>query len=173
MVTRILSLCVCLLLFCAIAGLGLAQAAHPGPPNMCAPLKVQAPGPPTPLFAPGAGMCGPPMAGCPPPCPPPSCGPIGCAPPDCGPGWLSGFNPLCGILSIVTAPFRLLANCVAGDKSCQPLPPPCPPMTCAPMMPQCGPAPCPPPVMKVKPKGMQRAAYGYPPMMGQPMMMGQ
>jgi hypothetical protein len=177
MVTRLLSLCVCLLLFCSIVSLGIAEAANPGPPYMGAPLRVPVPGPPGPMFGPGANMGGPSMAGCPPPCPPPcappSCAPPGCPPPACGESsWLGGFNPLCGILSIVTAPFRLIANCVAGDKNCQPLPS-CAPPTCAPMcMPPC-PPPCMPAVTKCKPpKGMQRAAFGYPPMgpMGQPMM---
>lgn len=193
MVTRILSLCVCLVFFCCTVGFGIAQAAHHGPPNMGAPMRVPVPGGPMPLLGPGANMGCAPMAACPPPCPPacpppcppPSCGPqscapmgcapMGCAPPDCGgSSWLNGFNPLCGILSIVTAPFRLLANCVAGDKSCQPLPAPCPPMACAPMcMPEC-PPPCMPAVTKCKPtKGMPRAARGYPPMMGQAMMGGQ
>jgi hypothetical protein len=174
MVTRILSLCVCMVFLCSLVGLGIAQAANPGPPYMGAPLKVPVPGGPMPLYGPGANACGPPMAACPPACPPPcpppcappSCGPIGCQPPDCGgSSWLSGFNPLCGLLSIVTAPFRLLANCVGGDKSCQPMPP-CPPPSCAPpmCMPAC-PPPCMPAVTKCKPKGMPRAAYGYAPMM--------
>jgi hypothetical protein len=168
MVTRILSLCVCLALVCAVAGVGIAQAANSCAPYGGPPLKVPVSGPPQPLFVPGPPMAGPgQMCGvpsCPPPCPPPFCAPPGCPPPDCGgSSWLNGFNPLCGLLSVVTAPFRFLANCVNGDKSCQPLPPPCAPIC----MPEC-PPPCPAPISKCKPQGMPRAAYGYAP----PMMMG-
>ncbi len=176
MVARILSLFACLLFLYGTVGLGMAQARHPGPPSMYPPIKVQMPGPPPPCgpgipACPGQ-MCGPPS--CPPPCPPPcmpSCMPPGCGQQNCGSSsWLNGFNPLCGLLSIVTAPFRLLANCVSLNGDCKPLPC-CPSIACAPpCMPPCGPPPCPQRISKIskcKPMGMPPAeayGYGYPPM---------
>ncbi len=174
MVTRILCVCACLMLFCCTVGSGMAQARHAGPPSMCPPLKVQMPGPPPPCgpgipAGPGQ-MCG--LPSCPPPCPPPCMPPCmspGCPPQNCGSSCQSGFNPLSGLLSVITAPFRLLANCVSLNGNCQPLPC-CPSIACAPpCMPPCGPPPCPQRITKCKPMGAPMGmppagAYGYPPM---------
>ncbi len=167
MVTRILCVCACLMVLCCTVGLGMAQARYLGPPpSMCPPLQVQMPGPQPPC-GPGVSacpgqMCG--MPACPPPCPPPCMSP-GCPPQNCGSSCLGGFSPLSGLLSVLTAPFRFLGNCLSLNGNCQPLPC-CEPMPCAP---PCMP-PCPQKITKCGPHGMPPMpppaayGYGYPPM---------
>ncbi len=168
MVTRTIFVCLCLV--CVLAMLQTTvSAANRGPRGGNVPLSV-------PVGSPYPYQVGPP--GCPPPCPPPVCQPV-CAMPACpppcppacpppcppsyGPGCDSSFSPFGMCLKLLTLPCRILATCLSGGGDCKP---PCPPPLCMPM-PQCCPPPpcCPAPVMKVKAKGMQRAAVRYAPMM--------